>query len=203
LPKEKSATKDTLKKPAKLAPYKKLTDNIPTKKLTKKQNERLRVLIAKSQPVEKLDPKIYAKLQSTIHEAVEKTMPEYKKWLNSSFGQKVIAEDCDCSSCGNDCPTEICSSCGNDCPTEICSSCGNDCPTEICSSCGNDCPTPVERIADRVANAAINAAMSAAINYAFAETSSKAGGKKGSEAKMRCAVKKQLIKEAKEIGKGK
>ena len=179
MPKEKSATKDTLKKPAKLAPYKKLTDNIPTKKLTKKQNERLRVLIAKSQPVEKLDPKIYAKLQSTIHEAVEKTMPEYKKWLNSSFGQKVIAEDCDCSSCGNDCPTEI------------------------CSSCGNDCPTPVERIADRVANAAINAAMSAAINYAFAETSSKAGGKKGSEAKMRCAVKKQLIKEAKEIGKGK
>ena len=56
------------------------------------QSERLRVLLAQSPPIEKLDPQIYAKLQSTIHEVVEKTMPEYKKWLNSAFGETVIAE---------------------------------------------------------------------------------------------------------------
>jgi hypothetical protein len=40
-----------------------------------------------------LDPEIYAKLQSTIREVIEKTMPEYKKWLNSAFGEKIIGND--------------------------------------------------------------------------------------------------------------
>jgi hypothetical protein len=194
LPTNKSANKDPLKNPTKAAPTKKITANVPTKKLTKVQSERLRVLLAKSPAIEKLHPEIYAKLQSTIHEVVEKTMPEYKKWLNSAFGERVIAEDC---------PVEICSSCGNDCPVEICSSCGNDCPVEICSSCGNDCPTPVGHIVDRVTNEAISAAMTAAIRFALAEAMSKQSGKEVSEAKMRTAVKEQLIKVAKEIGKGK
>lgn len=49
-----------------------------------------------------MDPQIYAKLQSTIDEVVEKTVPEYKKWLNSAFGEKIIADDC-----SNDCITLI------------------------------------------------------------------------------------------------
>lgn len=55
----------------------------PTK--TKKQNQR---------NFEKLDPEIYAKLKSTIHEVLEKTLPEYKEWLNSSFGEKIVGNDC-------------------------------------------------------------------------------------------------------------
>ncbi len=58
--------------------------------------------LKKIQHFEKLDPEIYAKLQSTIHEVVEKTVPEYKEWLNSAFGEKIIADDC-----SNDCPTLI------------------------------------------------------------------------------------------------
>ena len=85
LPTDKSATKGPLKKPSKVAPNKKITSNVPAKKLTEVQSERLRVLLAQSPPIEKLDPQIYAKLQSTIHEVVEKTMPAYKKWLNSEF----------------------------------------------------------------------------------------------------------------------
>jgi hypothetical protein len=182
LPTNKSSTKDPLKNPTKTAPKKKITTNVPTKKLTKVQNEHLRVLLAKSPAIEKLNPEIYAKLQSTIHDVVEKTMPEYKKWLNSAFDQRVIAEDC---------------------PVEICSSCGNDCPVEICSSCGNDCPTPVGHIVDRVATEVISAAMTAAIRSALAEALSKQSGKEVSEAKMHTDVKEQLRKVAKEVGKGK
>ena len=194
MPTNKSASKDPLKKPIKTAPKKKITASVPTKKLTKVQNERLRALLAESPAIEKLHPEIYAKLQSTIHDVVEKTMPEYKKWLNSAFGERVVAEDC---------PVEICSSCGNDCPVEICSSCGNDCPVEICSSCGNDCPTPGGHTVDKVSNEVISAAMTTAIRYALTEAMSKQSGKEISEAKMRTDVKKQLIKAAKEIGKGK
>ena len=42
---------------------------------------------------EKLDPEIYAKLQSTIREVIEKTLPEYKEWLNSTFGEKISGMD--------------------------------------------------------------------------------------------------------------
>jgi hypothetical protein len=192
LPTNKSRTKGFSKKSS-TVPNKKTTSNISAKKLTQAQSEHLRLLLAKSPSIEKLDPEVYAKLQSTIYETVEKTIPEYKKWLNSAFGESIVSEDC---------PVEICSSCGNDCPVEICSSCGNDCPVEICSSCGNDCPTPVEHIVNRVANEAINAAMTAAIRYTL-EAMSKSSRKEVSEAKMRIAVKKELIKAAKEIGKGK
>ncbi len=92
--------------------------------------------------IEKLDPKMYAKLQSTIRDAVAKTLPEYQQWVNSS----LIAAD--------------------DCPVELCSSCGNDCPVELCSSCGNDCPTPTKNIDDIVVKA-VNEAMMGAIRQAM------------------------------------
>jgi hypothetical protein len=126
------------------------------KKLTQAQKKRLQKTLASMPSIEKLDPNMYAKLQSTIRDAVAKTLPEYQQWVNSSL---IAAEDC---------PTEICSSCGNDCPTEICSSCGNDCPTQICSSCGNDCPTPIRSIDDIVVNA-VNEAMMGAIRQALKE----------------------------------
>ena len=107
-------------------------------------------------PVEKLDPKIYAKLQSTILDTVAKTLPEYQQWVNYS----LIGAD--------DCPTPLCSSCGNDCPTPLCSSCGNDCPQPLCSSCGNDCPTPNRSIDDMVVNA-VNEAIIGAIRQALIE----------------------------------
>ena len=44
--------------------------------------------------LKRLDPEIYAKLQSTIHEVMEKTLPEYKEWLNSEFGENIIGFDC-------------------------------------------------------------------------------------------------------------
>ena len=168
MPTNKSRTKSFSKKSS-TVPNKKTTFNVSAKKLTKAQSEHLRLLLTKSPSIEKLDPEIYAKLQSTIYETVEKTIPEYKKWLNSAFGESIVSEDC---------------------------------PVEICSSCGNDCPTPVEHIVNRVANEAINAAMTAAIRYTL-EAMSKSSGKEVSEAKMRVAVKKELIKAAKEIGKGK
>ena len=161
----------------------------PTEKLTQKDNTRLSEIIAKSPPIEKLDPKIYQKLQSAVNEAVEKTLPQYKKWLNSEFRRKVVAEDCPveiCSSCGNDCPVEICSSCGNDCPVEICSSCGNDCPVEICGSCDND-----GRIIGKVAKETVDEAMNAAIRSALEEKAKKG---KVSEGKMRANTKKRLKK---------
>ena len=99
--------------------------------MTPAQSKRLQKILAQMPPIEKLDPAMYAKLQSTIHDAVAKALPEYQQWVG-----KNIASD------GQDCPTPVCSSCGNDCPTPRCSSCGNDCPTPLCSSCGNDCPTP-------------------------------------------------------------
>ncbi len=84
--------------------------------------------------IEKLDPKMYAKLQSAIRDAVAKTLPEYQQWVKSS----LIAAD--------------------DCPTELCSACANQCPTELCSACSNQCPTPTKNIDDIVVNA-VNEAM--------------------------------------------
>jgi hypothetical protein len=179
-----SSKKPSLKKSTKKAPNK-----AQTKKLTQTDNQRLSKIIAKTPPIEKLDPKIYQKLQSAISEAVEKTLPEAKKWLNSEFGRKVVAEDCPveiCSSCGNDCPVEICSSCGNDCPVEICSSCGNDCPVEICGSCDNE-----RRIIGKVAKEAVDDAMNAAFRSALEEKTKKG---KVSEGKMRANTKKRLKK---------
>ncbi len=126
------------------------------KKLTPAQKKRLQKTLAKMPTIERLDPKMYAKLQSTIRDAVAKTLPEYQRWVNSS----LIAAD--------DCPVEICSSCGNDCPVELCSSCGNDCPTQLCSACSNQCPTPAKNIDDKVVNA-VNEAMMGAIRQALKE----------------------------------
>ncbi len=130
------------------------TTSSPSKPLTPAQKKRLEKTLAKMPPIEKLDPKMYAKLQSTIRDAVAKTLPEYQKWVNSSL---IAAEDC---------PTPLCSSCGNDCPTPLCSSCGNDCPQPLCSSCGNDCPTPNRKLDDMVVNA-VNEAMIGAIRQAL------------------------------------
>ncbi len=77
MPKNKTTTKILSKKPTK----------------TKKQNQRLNAPSEKVPYFEKLDPEIYAKLQSTIHEVIEKTLPEYKEWLNSAFGEKIIGID--------------------------------------------------------------------------------------------------------------
>jgi hypothetical protein len=137
--------------------YSKKSTTVPSeKKLTLVQKKRLQKTLAKMPTIEKLDPKMYAKLQSTIRDAVAKTLPEYKQWVNSS----LIAAD--------DCPTELCSSCGNDCPTQLCSSCGNDCPTQLCSACSNQCPTPTRSIDDIVVNA-VNEAMMGAIRQALKE----------------------------------
>ncbi len=78
MPKNKPTTKTLSKKPAK----------------TKKQNQHLNAPSEKVPNFEKLDPEIYAKLQSTIHEVIEKTLPQYKEWLNSEFGEKIIGNDC-------------------------------------------------------------------------------------------------------------
>ncbi len=132
----------------------KSTPNSSPKKLTPAQQKRLEKTLAQMPPIEKLDPAVYAKLQSSIRDAIAKTLPEYQKWVNSS----LIAAD--------DCPTPLCSSCGNDCPTPLCSSCGNDCPTPLCSSCGNDCPTPNRKLDDMVVSA-VNEAMMGAIRQAL------------------------------------
>ena len=126
------------------APSKKQPDAASAKKLTPEQKKRLQKTLAKMPSIEKLDPKMYAKLQSTIRDAVAKTLPEYQKWVNSS----LIAAD--------------------DCPTELCSSCGNDCPTQLCSACSNQCPTPTKSIDDIVVNA-VNEAMMGAIRQALKE----------------------------------
>ncbi len=77
MPKNKPATKPLSKRPTK----------------AKKQNQRLNAPSEKLPYFEKLDPEIYAKLQSTVREVIEKTLPEYKEWLNSAFGEKIIGND--------------------------------------------------------------------------------------------------------------
>ncbi len=114
------------------------------KKLTPTQKKRLEKTLAQMPSIEKLDPKMYAKLQSTIRDAVAKTLPEYQQWVNSS----LIAAD--------------------DCPTELCSSCGNDCPTQLCSACSNQCPTPLSNINEIIVSA-VNEAMLVAIRQALNE----------------------------------
>jgi SAM-dependent methyltransferase len=78
LPKNKPTTKTLSKKPTK----------------TKKQNQGLNAPAEKLLYFEKLDPEIYAKLQSTVREVIEKTLPKYKEWLNSAFGEEIIGNDC-------------------------------------------------------------------------------------------------------------
>ena len=134
--KNKSIPKASPKKP---------TTSSSAKKLTPAQKKRLKKTLEKMPTIEKLDPKMYAKLQSSIRDAVAKTLPEYQQWVNSSL---IAAQDC---------------------PTPLCSSCGNDCPTPLCSSCGNDCPTPIkQKIDDKVVNA-VNEAMMGAIRKALKE----------------------------------
>ena len=136
LSKNKSIPKASTKKP---------TTSSSAKKLTPAQKKRLKKTLEKMPTIEKLDPKMYAKLQSSIRDAVAKTLPEYQQWVNSSL---IAAQDC---------------------PTPLCSSCGNDCPTPLCSSCGNDCPTPIKQeIDDKVVNA-VNEAMMGAIRKALKE----------------------------------
>jgi ubiquinone/menaquinone biosynthesis C-methylase UbiE len=76
-------------------PKNKTTTKIPSKKPTKnkKQSQRLNAPSEKVPRFEKLDPEIYAKLQSTIREVIEKTLPVYKEWLDSAFGEKIIGID--------------------------------------------------------------------------------------------------------------
>jgi hypothetical protein len=114
------------------------------KKLTPTQKIRLEKTLAQMPSIEKLDPNMYAKLQSTIRDAVAKTLPEYQQWVNSS----LVAAD--------------------DIPTELCSACANQCPTELCSACDNQCPTPIKGIDDMVVNA-VNEAMMVAIRQALNE----------------------------------
>ncbi len=113
-------------------------------KLTPTQKKRLEKTLAKMPSIEKLDPKMYAKLQATIRDAIAKTLPEYQQWVNSS----LVAAD--------------------DCPTELCSACSNQCPVELCSACSNQCPTPVKGVDDIVVNA-VNEAMMGAIRQALKE----------------------------------
>jgi hypothetical protein len=143
----------------------KSTANVPSKKpttvpsetkLTPAQKKRLQKTLAKMPTIEKLDPKMYAKLQATIRDAVAKTLPEYQQWVNSS----LVAAD--------DCPVEVCSACDNQCPVEVCSACDNQCPVEVCSACDNQCPTPIKGIDDIVVNA-VNEAMMGAIRQALNE----------------------------------
>ena len=129
------STKSSSKKP---------TAASPATKLTPAQKKRLQKTLAKMPPIEKLDPNIYAKLQSTIHDAVAKTLPEYQQWVNSSL------------------------TAANDCPTQQCSACSNQCPVELCSACSNQCPTPIRGIDDIVVNA-VNEAMMGAIRKALKE----------------------------------
>ena len=124
--------------------------------MTPAQKKRLQKTLATMPTIEKLDPKMYAKLQSTIRDAVAKTLPEYQQWVNSS----LIAAD--------QCPVEVCSACSNQCPVEVCSACSNDCPIELCGACDNECPTPIKGIDDMVVNA-VNEAMMVAIRQALKE----------------------------------
>jgi len=186
LVKDKSKIADTSKKPASSSQQKKSPTNVPTKKLTRAQSNRLNSLLAKTPSIDKLDPAIYTKLQSTIHEATERTIPEYKQWLNSVLNGKIIVDDC---------PTPICDC--NTCPTPICDC--NTCPTPVCDC--NKCPTPIDQLVDKVANEVVRTAMTSAISHALAEAWLKKAGITMSEAEMLVMVKKQLIKTAEQIGK--
>ncbi len=93
LSKDKSATKALSKTSTKPVSKKKSNEAGSKKRLTEKQNERPHAFLEENPNFKKLDPEIYGKLQSTIHEVVEKTVPEYKEWLNSAFGEKIIADD--------------------------------------------------------------------------------------------------------------
>jgi hypothetical protein len=136
LSKNKSAINSSSKKPT-IIP--------PTKKLTPAQSKRLQTALAQMPSIEKLDPQMYAQLQSTIHDAVAKALPKYQQWV----GKNIVMEDC---------------------PTPLCSSCGNDCPTPMCDSCGNDCPTPAaNRNIEQMVTSAVNQAMTAAIRQALKE----------------------------------
>ena len=158
LSKDKSTAKVPLKETTTIASNIKQTSAASTKKLTPAQIKRLPTILAKMPPIEKIDPAMYAKLQSSVHDAVAKALPEYQQWVNSSL------------TAANDTPTPVCSSCGNDCPTPLCSSCGNDCPTPLCSSCGNDCPTPTaNRNIENMVTSAVEKAMTAAIRQALEE----------------------------------
>jgi hypothetical protein len=139
LSKNKSTPNSSSKKPSS-AP--------PTKKLTRAQSKRLQTVLTKMPPIEKLDPAMYAKLQSSIHDAVAKALPEYQQWVDKNLAM----DDCDCAP-----PTP---------PTPACSSCSNDCPTQLCSSCENDCPTPTSYVNETVVSA-VNEAMIGAIRQAL------------------------------------
>ena len=170
---------------------KKSVAKVSVKKLTKAQNKRFQVLLSKSPSIDKIDPKMYAKLQSTIHEAIEKTMPEYVEWLNQAFGETIVAEDC---------PQPACWSCGTG-PEPACWSCGTG-PTPVCDKCDTgDLTSAIDKIAIKVSNAVINAAMSAAVSLTLADAVAKESGIVLSETQMRSVVKKQLKEVANEIGK--
>jgi hypothetical protein len=155
LSKNKSKANTPSKNPTSTTYNNKQTGAAPIKKLTPTQSKRLQKVLAQMPPIEKLDPAMYAKLQSSIHDAVTKALPEYQQWV----GKNIVMEDC---------PTPVCSSCGNDCPTPVCSSCGNDCPTPMCDSCGNDCPTPAAtRNIEDMVTLAVNQAMTKAIRQAL------------------------------------
>ncbi len=156
------------------------------KKLTEAQRARLNTVLAKTPLIDKLDPEVYAKLQSTIHEATERTIPEYKQLLNSVLNQQIVADDC---------PTPICDC--NTCPTPICDC--NTCPTPICDC--NKCPTPIDQYVDQIANVAISSAMSSAISYALAEAWLKGAGIELTDAEIRGIVSRQLTKTVEEKGK--
>ena len=77
MPKNKPTNKTSFKEPSK----------------TKKQNQRLDAPSETGPHFEKLNPEINAKLQSAVHEVIEKTLPKYKEWLNSALGEKIIDND--------------------------------------------------------------------------------------------------------------
>ncbi|HEX7481841.1 MAG TPA: hypothetical protein VF350_00040 [Candidatus Bathyarchaeia archaeon] len=106
MPKIKSTAKAPSKKPTSIVPNKKQIRALSPKR-TQVQSKRLKTLLAQMPPIEKLDPKMYAKLRLTIHDTVTKALPEYQKWVGENI---AIEEDCPP-------PTPVCSSCGNDCPT--------------------------------------------------------------------------------------
>jgi hypothetical protein len=148
LPKNKSTAKAPHKEPTSIVSSKKQTSAISPKR-TQVQSKRLKKLLEQMPSIEKLDPNMYAKLQSTICDTVAKTLPEYQKWV----GENITNEDCPP-------PTPVCSSCGHDC----------DCPLPLCSSCSEDCPTPAaNRNIEQMVTSAVNQAMTKAIRQALEE----------------------------------
>jgi SAM-dependent methyltransferase len=93
LSRDKSETKALSKKPTRTVPKKKSDATGSKIRLVKKQNDPLHTLLEKCPHFEELGPEIYAKLQLTMQEVVEKTVPAYKEWLNSEFGEKIINDD--------------------------------------------------------------------------------------------------------------